>query len=92
MGYLSTPTTHEVWSELSPGEKATYVYLGKGLKSTCDPQTVLIYDIPTNHVSLASGGDGMHILRANGKIEWLEGRAKRRMIDELAAGRNPPTP
>jgi prepilin-type processing-associated H-X9-DG protein len=62
----------------------SYVYVGKGLTLKSPPGAVVAYEPLSNH------GDGMNVLLADGRVQWLDAKLGQKLSAELAAGHNPP--
>lgn len=88
LGYLSTPTAQAVLSEIASKTPA-YVYVAKGLRCNYDSHAPLIYDQPINHTSPLRGGTGIHVLYADGRVEWLDEQLARRFLNGVSAESNP---
>ncbi|MBC8105983.1 MAG: zinc-ribbon domain-containing protein [Anaerolineae bacterium] len=77
---LKTPNT----PLLTPG-KTSYVYLGKGKTNNVSADTVVVYELMTDH-----DGDGGNFLFGDGHVEWESRATADAMIAEIEAGNNPP--
>lgn len=74
-----------------PGGAGAYVYTGAGLNLTSiSPDTILIYEPPSNHKSTQTGKPAMNIGQANGAVYLIESPKAEKIIAELKAGHNPP--
>jgi prepilin-type processing-associated H-X9-DG protein len=80
------PTTQAIAANLTAGGHLSYVYVGKGLTSYSPQTAVVAYETLTNH------GDGTNVLYADGHVEWHNAAEAKWLMDELAAGHNPPRP
>jgi prepilin-type processing-associated H-X9-DG protein len=78
------PTTQAVATNLTAGGHLSYVYTGKGMSLSSPATAVVAYEPPSNH------GDGMNVLYADGMVRWLSSKEALELLDELAAGHNPP--
>jgi prepilin-type processing-associated H-X9-DG protein len=78
------PTTQAVATNLTAGGHLSYVYTGKGMSLSSPRSAVVAYEPPSNH------GDGMNVLFADGMVRWLSPKHALKLLDELAAGHNPP--
>lgn len=86
---LVCPTTTDTaapnLSQLHAGGHLSYVYLGRGMRSSDSAETVLAYEPLENH-----DGDGANFLYNDGHVDWISFPAAQEMIDSLEAGYNPP--
>ena len=57
----------------------TYVYAGAGVTTTAAPSTVLVYEHLQNH------DWGIHVLYADGRVEWLDEEKAETLIDLMQA-------
>jgi prepilin-type processing-associated H-X9-DG protein len=78
------PTTQAVAANLTAGGHVSYVYVGKGLTINSPPKAVVAYERLANH------GDGMNVLFADGRVEWIAAVDARKLLSELESGHNPP--
>lgn len=78
------PTTQAIADQLSAGGHLSYVYTGKGMTLKSPANAVLAYEPLTNH------GNGMNVLFADGRVNWIDPVQGRKLLAELAAGHNPP--
>jgi prepilin-type processing-associated H-X9-DG protein len=78
------PTTRVVADALG-GEHLSYVYLGAGLTTDCDPDTVVLYELPENHA-----GDGMNVLFGDGHVEFVDKVQAGVILDRVATARGRP--
>jgi prepilin-type processing-associated H-X9-DG protein len=78
------PTTQAVATNLTAGGHLSYVYTGKAMSLSSPATAVVAYEPPSNH------GDGMNVLYADGMVRWLSSKEAMELLDELAAGHNPP--
>ena len=62
----------------------SYVYCGAGMNDKVPASAVIAYEPLSNH------GDGLWVAYADTKVEWLDAKRARKLLAELAAGRNPP--
>lgn len=78
-------TPQEMASRLVAPEHLSYAYVAAGMDASTSGELVLLHDRPENH-SLAV----ITVLYADGQVDFL-GRDKTKwLLDELAAGHNPP--
>lgn len=78
------PTMQAVAEKLSAGGHLSYVYTGKGMTLNSPANAVLAYEPPSNH------GNGMNVLFADGRVQWIDAVRGRKLMSELEAGHNPP--
>ena len=78
------PTMQAVAEKLSAGGHLSYVYTGKGMTLNSPANAVLAYEPLSNH------GDGMNVLFADGRVNWIDPVRGRKLLAELDAGHNPP--
>jgi prepilin-type processing-associated H-X9-DG protein len=81
------PTTRATAANLTAGGHLSYVYVGKGMTTATPRTAVVAYEAPSRH-----GGDGMHVLLADGSVKSLSPRQGKKVLAELDAGYNPPRP
>ena len=72
-------------ANLSAGGHLSYVYLGKGLTTQCNPEIVVLYECVGDY-----GFKGANFLFAEGHVEFINAPLAQKMINDLAAGQNPP--
>ena len=63
-------------------ENSDYVYVGKGMTSAANAETIVLYEKPDAH-----GGQGMNMLYADGHVEFWQMRDAQRQIEAQKAGR-----
>jgi prepilin-type processing-associated H-X9-DG protein len=78
-------TVQQQAAALSAGGHESYIYV-PNLNSSVSPDTVLLYEPPTNH------GSGSNILFGDGHVEFDPQTRAAAIIAELQAGFNPPRP
>jgi len=62
----------------------SFVYVGSGVKSSADPQTVILYEPLGNHHR-----EGMHVVFADGRTQWLGADEAQTILDQRAKGARP---
>jgi prepilin-type processing-associated H-X9-DG protein len=78
-------TTRAVAANLTAAAgHVSYVYCGNGLTQQAPANAVVAYEPLSNH------RDGMNVLFADGRVQWLDAKQGQKLIAELAAGNNPP--
>ena len=80
------PTTQAVASALTSGGYLSYAYLGKGMSLSSPTTAIIAYEPLANH------GDGMHVLFADGTVDWITPAQATKLMAELQTGFNPPRP
>lgn len=60
------PTTQAVLADFAKPGRCSYIYLGTGLTTAVAPNTPIACDRPNNH-----RGKGIHVLYADGTVNWL---------------------
>jgi hypothetical protein len=65
----------------------SYVFTSRSLTTASPADAVLAYEPLTNH-----RGRGIHVLCADGHVDWADVRLARLILSELKAGHNPPRP
>jgi prepilin-type processing-associated H-X9-DG protein len=68
------------------GMPCSYIYVGQRMTTNARPEAVIAYEPLENH-----GGQGSNFAFADGHVEWLAAPQAAQMIEQLAAGQNPPT-
>ena len=72
----------------TPAKHLSYVYLAAGQTLNGSPADAIhAYEPPANH-----DDDGMNVLYADGRVEWLNIAEAKRVLAEVQAGHNPPRP
>ena len=71
-------------ADISSGLHCSYVYVGSGVKSTSDPQTVILYEPLGIHRR-----EGMNVLFADGRSQWLNADEAQSILDQRARGVQP---
>lgn len=84
----STPDA--VAADLTAGGHLSYTYVGAGLRPATHPDTVVMFDFPTNHVR--DRLEGGNVLFADGHLEWYNRAEFRTLVDRAAAGQLPLVP
>lgn len=84
----STPDA--VAADLTAGGHLSYAYVGAGLRPATHPDTVVMFDFPTNHVR--DRLEGGNVLFADGHLEWYNRAEFRTLVDRAAAGERPLLP
>lgn len=74
---LNTPQAQAQWVN----ENSVYVYLGKGLTTAVDAETVVLYEQPDDH-----DNDGVNILFGDGHVEFMVMPSAQRRIPQLNEG------
>lgn len=69
-----------------PG-RCSYVYTGQKVDPTGDPKCVAAFEDPANHYP-----EGANVLFADGRVEFADLPTIMQIINDLAAGKNPPSP
>lgn len=64
----------------------SYVYVGAGLVGQPDPSCFTAIEDPANH-----NFDGCNVLYADGRVDWVALPTAMQTLNDLAAGRNPPS-
>ena len=94
----SGETTQAVLAEMGRPGHVSYVYVGKGLTVNSPPDSIVLYELPTNHpddsMSAVKTGDeppndGMNVLCADGHVEWLSSLEARALRQTLARASGP---
>jgi hypothetical protein len=80
------PTPQAIANQLTAAAgHLSYVYCGAGMNDKVPASTVIAYEPLSNH------GDGLWVVYADTKVEWLDAKRSRKLLAELAAGHNPPS-
>jgi predicted Zn finger-like uncharacterized protein/prepilin-type processing-associated H-X9-DG protein len=74
-----------VGASLTPGH-LSYVYVGNGLTASASPDTVVLFENPSNHLN-----QGMNVLFADFHVEWLSKSNVQSILNQQAAGKRPIT-
>jgi predicted Zn finger-like uncharacterized protein/prepilin-type processing-associated H-X9-DG protein len=71
-------------ADINSGKHCSYVYVGSGVKTSADPQTVILYEPLGNHHR-----EGMNALFADGHTRWLGAEEAQKILDQRAKGTRP---
>ena len=71
---------------LLSGTHCSYVYVGAGVTSSANSDTVVAFELSDNHGT----GQGGNVLYADAHVEWQRFDTLVQLVPELEAGRNPP--
>lgn len=69
-------------SDIASGRHCSYLYTGKGVTQNDDPETVILYEPLANHQRA-----GMHVLRVDGRVNWLDPDEAQEVLDDLNKAR-----
>lgn len=86
----STATTQQAASTVVEGTSTCSYFLCKFPGQTLSqltPRHVLVYEKPLNHTTETNG---MNVLFADGRVDWIDAPLRDKIAAELAAGQNPP--
>jgi prepilin-type processing-associated H-X9-DG protein len=78
-------TPQEAAQHLSEPGHLSYAYVAAGMAASTSEEFVLLHDRPPSH-----NGDGITVLFADGHAEFHGRGGMKWILDELAAGHNPP--
>jgi len=70
------------WAKLVAAGHTSYEYDSSTLKNNADPSTVVLYEKLSNH-----SGEGIHVVHADGRVEWLSEHAAKAFLDRLKTDR-----
>jgi prepilin-type processing-associated H-X9-DG protein len=73
-------------AELSLPNRCSYIYVGFDLPAKPNPNCITVIEDPANH-----GFDGCNILYADGHVETVDLPRAMQSLNDLAAGKNPPS-
>jgi prepilin-type processing-associated H-X9-DG protein len=85
---LGCPSTDDDPHAKTPNSigRCSYMYTGAGLTGKSDPACIVLMDDPANHKL-----EGGNVLFADGHVEFIPLYEIQRILNELNAGRNPPS-
>ena len=82
------PTSRALIDELANGGHLSYVYLGKGMTQSTNPNSVVMYESARNHASKPDAG--INALYLDGHVDWIKQPKADAFIADLIASHNPP--
>ena len=85
--FATGTTMEELIADLAKPRRCSYIYVGRGLSIGSPKTAVVAYDRLDNHEF-----DGIKVLYASGRVEWMLRKEAVGFIAELDAGFNPPRP